>query len=510
MASYKQNTKLMAKNSAFMYIQMAVKMLIGLYTVRVVLHALGAEDYGIYNVVGGFVTMFTFVTSSLVSASQRFFAYAIGKNDFGLLNRYFNTAIISFLLISIIAACTIEIIGYWFVNYKLVIPTNRLSAASWILHFSILAFAVRILAVPFSALLVAHEKMFAYALIHVLDSLLLLGVAFMILNVHFDRLKFYAFCMFAIALVNSTMYIFLCRHSYRESSTINFVIERPLLKELLNYCSLYMLGTMALVVRSQGINIMLNIFFNPTVNAARAIAYQINNAINQFVNSFYQAVRPQITKLVAVDEKDKMLSLVISTSVISYLLMSLIAIPLLVEMPFVLSFWLGNVPKYTIIFSRLVIVTAMVDTLGNPLTTAVCASGNIRNFQVLTGMLLMLNLPISYFLLLVWSQPYLVFYVSIGMSIVVLFARLLFMKHMYGMQLIPYFYEVFLKMLFITILALILSYLLTLIFSASVLGHMMVILLSLIIILLLSWFWGMKKTQRDFVQNIIKRYFHRR
>jgi len=379
MGGYKQDTKLMAKNSAFMYIQMAVKMLVGLYTVRVILHALGAEDYGIYNVVGGFVTMFTFITNTLVSASMRFFAYAIGKGEYNLLNRYFNTSIFCFLLLSMVLFVLIEVFGYWFVNYKMVVSAERLEAANWVLQFAVISFVVRMLAVPFKSMLVAHEKLIVFAIISVLDSFMLLGIAFLIQGVTFDRLKFYSLCIFGVALISTFLYAGWCRYSFRNTSKIHLFWDSGVFKEFLSYSGWYMFGTMATVIRSQGINILLNLFFSPVVNAARAIAFQINNALNQFVNSFYNAVRPQITKLTAADENEKMLSLVLSSSVISFLLMNLIAVPLLVEMPFVLSLWLGEYPEYTVIFSRLVIITAMVDTLGHPLTTAVCATGNIVN-----------------------------------------------------------------------------------------------------------------------------------
>ena len=447
MAGYKQNTKLMAKNSAFMYIQMAVKMLIGLYTVRVVLHALGAEDYGIYNVVAGFVSMFSFITNTLVSASLRFFAFSIGKGEYRMLNRYFNATILCYIILSAVLFILIETFGYWFVNYKMVMSEDRLATANWVLQFAIASFIVRILAVPFRALIVAHEKMIFVALISVLDSFLLLGIAYLLLVVHTDKLQVYSVCMFGVAFISSSLYTILCRSSFREASFIRIRWDGTLLKELLSYCGWYMFGTMASVVRSQGINMLLNVFFNPVVNAARAIAYQINNAINQFVNSFYNAVRPQITKLTAAEEKEKMLSLVYSSSLISYFLMCIIAIPLLVEMPFALSLWLGKVPEYTIIFSRLVIITAMIDTLGHPLNTAVCASGRIKVFQIVTGGLFVMNLPISYFLLKIWSIPFLVFFVSIVISIIVQMAKIVFMRQMFGMSIREYLKEVMIKIL---------------------------------------------------------------
>lgn len=510
MAGYKQDTKLMAKNSAFMYIQMAVKMLIGLYTVRVILHALGAEDYGIYNVVGGFVSMFTFITSTLVSASMRFFAYALGKGEESLLNRYFNSTIVCFLILSVALFVVIEIFGYWFVNYKMVVSAGRLQAANWVLHFAVISFVVRMLAVPFKSMLVAYEKMIVFAVISVLDSFMLLGIAYLIQGVAFDRLKFYSVCIFGVAFISTILYAFWCCYSFRESTRIRLHWEGNLLKELLSYSGWYMFGTIATVIRSQGINILLNLFFNPIVNAARAIAFQINNALNQFVNSFYNAVRPQITKLTAAEEKEKMISLVYSSSIISYLLICLLSIPTLVEMPFILKIWLSDVPEYTVIFSRLVIVTAMIDTLGYPLSTAVCATGNIRDFQVVTGLLLIINLPVSYFMLYQWSQPYLVFYVSIGISCIVHIVRMIFMRNIFRMSLKQYTHDVLLRLTLFTIIALLLSCSMTWTTGESIYGHLLNVFFSLIVVVLLSWYLGMKKSQREMVLNIVnRRILHR-
>ena len=505
MAGYKQDTKLMAKNSAFMYIQMAVKMLIGLYTVRVILHALGAEDYGIYNVVGGFVSMFTFITNTLVSASMRFFAYTIGKGEYQLLNRYFNSSIVCFIILSAALFVLIELFGYWFVNYKMVVPAERLEAANWVLQFAVIAFVVRMMAVPFRSMLVAYEKMIVYAVISVLDSFMLLFIAFMVQCVAYDRLKFYSLCIFGVALISTILYALWCRSSFRESSKINLCWETSLLKEMLSYSGWYMFGTMATVIRSQGINILLNLFFNPVVNAARAIAFQINNALNQFVNSFYNAVRPQITKLTAAEEKEKMLSLVFSSSVISFLLMDLIAVPLIVEMPFVLSIWLGNAPEHTVIFARLVIITGMIEILGHPLATAVCATGNIRDFQVVTGVVLMLNLPVSWLMLKIWQYPSIVFYVSIVFSTIAHIARIGFMKKKFDMSIEKYIIDVLLRVGVVTLISLIVPCLTAMFVLQDFWGHLVTIVISVFIVLLTSCFIGIKKSQRVMLIELIRK-----
>jgi O-antigen/teichoic acid export membrane protein len=275
------------------------------------------------------------------------------------------------------------------------------------------------------------------------------------------------------------------------------------MKEMLGYCGWYMFGTMALMVRSQGINILLNLFFNPIVNAARAIAYQINNAINQFVNSFYNAVRPQITKLTASENREGMINLVNSSSLISFFLTCIITVPLLVEMPFVLSVWLGDVPQYTVIFSRLVIITAMIDTLGHPLTTAICASGKIRDFQIITGIILMMNLPVSYFLLKAYPHPYFVFYVSIAFAIIAQIARICFMKHMFGMSIMLYVKDVLIRSCAVFAVSFAAAYGIMLLLGQGYLSQLLVILLSVAVTMMLAFYVGLKRAQRAALLSVV-------
>lgn len=510
MAEFKQNTKLMAKNSAFMYVQMGIKMLIGLYTVRVILHALGAEDYGIYNVVGGFVTMFSFITNTMVSASMRFFAYSIGRNEKEMLNRYFNASLLTFIILAVSLFVIIECIGWWFVNYKMVVPEARLGAANWVLQFAIVAFVVRILAIPFKAMINAHEKMVYSALISVLDSLMLLGIAFLLQMVHADKLKVYSLCMFGVALISTLMYVILCKSSFREDSKIRIRWEGSLMKEMLSYCGWYMFGTMANVVRTQGINMILNLFFGPIVNAARAIAVQIFNAINQFTTSFYNAVRPQITKLTAAENNRGMLSLVFSSSVISFCLTSLLAVPLLVEMPFILSAWLGKFPQYTIVFSRLVLITAMITALGHPLTTSICATGRIRNYQIINSSILILILPVSYFLLKVYLNPYLAFCVSIVFSVIALITKVIFMRRMFGMSIKSYIMDVLMRCGMVLVLSITATYGLRLALGSQLWGHVLTLLLSVVVTLLLSYYVGLKKQQRLALFSSVKNWLSKK
>ena len=493
----------MVKNSAFMYFQMGVRMLVGLYTVRVILKALGAEDYGIYNVVGGFVTMFSFITDTLVSASQRFFAFSIGKGEKDMLNRYFNSSLMCFLILSIILFFIIEIVGLWFVNYKMVVPDNRLDAANWVLQFAIIAFLIRILVVPYKAMVVSHEKMVIYAIISVADALLLLGIALLLQIVSADKLKVYSICMLGISLFTSISYILLCKSNFYNDSKIRIRLETIYIKEMMGYSGWYMFGTLAMMVRSQGINMVLNLFFGPIVNAARGIAFQINNALNQFVNSFYNAVRPQLTKLTAAENNSGMIALVYNSSIISFFLMCIVAVPLIIEMPFVLSLWLIDVPEHTIAFSRLVIITALIDTLGYPLSTAVCSLGKIKWYQIITGTILILNLPFSYILLRIYPNPNIAFYVSIVLATIVQMVRIVFMKRMFKMEVGEYIRNVLSPSFVVFFFSVMATYGICLFLDRGLFSHLLAIVMSVIFTVLLSYYVGLNKHQRISLRNLV-------
>ncbi len=498
-----QDNKRIAKNSLFLYIQMAIRMLVGLYTTRVVLHALGVVDFGINNVVGGFVSMFTFISDTMVSASQRFFAYEIGRGDKKKLNDYFNTTVLCYVLIALSMFILVEAVGIWFLNNKMVIPAERLDAANWVFQFAVLSLIFHMIAVPFSSMVVAQEKMVVFAIVGLLDAFLKLGIVYVLLNVEGDKLKWYAVMLFVIAALNYVFYHLYCHFNFKEAVRIRLFWNKPMFIELISYSGWSLFWTLANVVRSQGINILLNMFFNPVVNAARGVAYQVNSAINQFVNSFYQAVRPQITKLTARKEYDEMLRMVFSSSKISFLLMALIAIPIIVETPYILQVWLKDVPEYTVVFTRLVVITAMIDTLGLSLTTAVCSTGRIKWFHIVCGGILILNLPVSYVFLKLGFSPYAVLYVSIVMSLLAQVARVFFVHRMFGMSITKYGVDVILRITCVTLLSFAGTWAVSNVLGEGFGTLCVVLAISFGLTGVLSYFIGLSKTGRGMVKAFV-------
>ena len=494
----------MAKNSLYMYIQMAIRIVVSLYTTRVILHALGSEDFGINNVVGGIVTMFVFISDTMASASQRFFACEVGLGNKLKLNKYFNVTVCCYLVIILSLLVIVEVVGYWFVNYKLTIPGHRMYAANVILQFSIIAFVMRMVSVPYGAMIIAYERIFIFAFIGLADSLLTLSAALFIQNYGGDRLIAYSFFLLVLAAINTLFCFLYCRHHFREEIHIRLSWDKSLFLEVVSYSGWSLFWTMANVVRSQGLNILLNIFFNPVVNAARGIAYQVNNVINQFTNSFYQAVRPQITKLTARGERDRMMNLMFSSSRISFLLLTVVAVPLLIKTPYILNIWLGDYPEYTVAFMRLVIIVAMIDSLGHPPTTSICATGRIKWFHICVGGLLILNVPISYLLLKNGSEPFVVFKVSIIMSTLAQIARLLFMRYMHKMSIREYISNVLIRVLVVLSLSLLCSYLFSVVFRETFVLFCVFVFLSCLLTVVLSYFVGITTNERAKVNSFVK------
>ncbi|MCQ2959426.1 MAG: lipopolysaccharide biosynthesis protein [Bacteroidales bacterium] len=412
---------------------------------------MGEEDYGINNVVGGVVAMFTFLTNTLSSASQRFFAFELGRNNLTRLNQYFNATLVCYIVLSVLILGISETLGLWFVKEKLTIPDCRKSAALFIFQFAVFTFIVKLYVVSYLSVIMAREQMKIYAIVSVLEATMQLVSAFVIQSVELDRLKLYSVLLFLSSLLPSICYVFYSVKKFPETK-LNMNFSRKMLTELVSYCGWNLVGSLAGVFRSQGINILLNIFFTPVVNAARAVAFQINNAINQLSTCFFNAVKPQITKKYAVGDSQNMMLLVYKSSCLSFFLLWFFSLPLLLEIPFVLSVWLVDVPEYTILFVRLVIINAIVDGLAHPLMSAIQATGNIKKYQMITGGLLLLNLPVSYFFLKLGFAPQVTMIVSIIVSIIAQYVRIVFMNKQLNMNVIDYIRNVLAKILIMSIL----------------------------------------------------------
>lgn len=450
--SLHSNSQRIAKNTMLLYFRMLLTMLVSLYTSRVVLNALGVEDYGIYNVVGGVVAMFGILSGSLSAAISRFITFELGKGDIEKLKKIFCTSVnIQVVLIAIIIIL-METIGIWFLNAKMVIPPERLQAANWVFQFSVVTFALNLLSVPYSAVIIAHEKMSAFAYISIVDCMLKLIVAFIIAYNPFDRLVYYGLLIMIIGLINRTIYAVYCKNHFEEA-TYHFMLDKDLMKEMFGFAGWNFIAASSGVLRDHGGNILINIYFGPMVNAARGVAMQVCNAVTSFVSSFMTAVNPQITKCYASGERDYMMRLIFQSTKFSFFIILFIALPILMTTPYLLELWLKQVPDYTVSFVRLTILFVMSETLARSLITAMLATGNIRNYQLVVGSCSSLNFPISWLCLYMGAPPESVFIVAISISVLCEIFRLLMLRKMIGISIKSFLKEVYFKAIIVALIS---------------------------------------------------------
>lgn len=429
MADISANNKRIAKNTLVLYVRMFIMMAISLYTSRVVLKILGVEDFGIYNVVGGIVSMMGVINGAMSVSTTRYLTFELGKGDMVRLKQTFRMCVNIYGLLALILLILSETIGLWFLNTQLVIPDNRMVAANWLFQFSILSAIFSLLTNPYNAVIISREKMSIYAYISLADAVLKLAIVYLLLFISYDKLIVYGFMLMLLIILNTSIYFIYCNRKYQESR-YSFYWETSLFKQLLSYTGWNLFGSASSLVKGQGLNILLNMFFNPSVNAARGIAYQVNTTVNQFFTNFYTAVRPQITKYYAQQDLDNMFKLVFRSSKMAFFLILLISLPLIIEAPYVIQLWLGQLPEFVVPFMRLILVITAVDAMANPLMTTAHATGKIALYQFVVGTMTILNIPISYTLLYYGGDPLTVFYISLIIAILNLFIRLWIVKRL--------------------------------------------------------------------------------
>ena len=493
-----------AKNTMMLYVRMFVLMLVGLYTSRVVLNALGETDYGVYSVVGGVVAMFSMISGALNSAVSRFITFELGKNNPERLNRVYCTSVNIQLILALIVVLLAEPIGLWFIENKMTIDPARIPAATWVLHFSLLAFVINLMSVPQMASITAHEKMSAYAYIGILDGLLRLGVAFMIVSAPFDRLVYYAMLMAGVVLIVRLTYGIYCRIHFPECR-YRFVFDRPLVKEMFAFAGWNFIGVTSGVLRDHGGNILVNLFAGPVVNAARGVAVQLNGAVQSFVTNFMTAVNPQITKSYAAGDYKYVFALIGKSSRMSFYLLSLMAIPIIFNADLLLQIWLKEVPEHTTLFVQLFLMFALSESLSLPLITAMLATGRIRNYQLVVGGIQLLNLPVSYIFLKMGAIPEITVVVAIALSHVCLFARLIMFSRASGFSVPGFVREVYVNAMKVAVSAAAIPLVMTFVLPEGLWWSVLHLGVSLLWTAGVIFFVGCGKDDRAFLLEFIGR-----
>lgn len=504
MSSTTENSKRIAKNSFLLYIRMLFMLIISLYTSRVVLNTLGVVDYGIYNVVGGVIAMLNFLTNSLGVASSRYITYDLGKGDITVMKKTIGNILCIHYLLALIIFLLGESIGLWFMETQLQIPVERQHAAFWVYQFSIFTSVLSVIAIPYNAMIIAHEKMSAFAYISILDALLKLGMVYLLLVIPYDKLIIYAFLYFCIQAFDRIIYGIYCKRHFEESHA-KIAYNKNLFRNIFSFAGWIMSGSLAVMGFTQGLNILLNIFFGPVVNAARGIAVQVQIVSQQFCNNFQMALNPQLTKSYARGDLDYMHKLLIKSSKFSFYILLFIIIPLMLEADLVLHWWLGIVPEKTTIFLRLVLCTSLLATLSNPIVESVHASGIIKRFQLIEASLLLTIVPISYLLLKLFHvAPEFVFVVHIVIEIITQYVRLKIILPIIHMDLKNYIRLVLKPIIIVCILAPILPIIVYQNMSLSdIPSFLIVCTISVLSSIIIIYSIGCTEAERSFLKNIL-------
>ena len=496
-------TKRIAKNTLMLYFRQILIMIVSLYTVRVVLNTLGAEDYGIYNVVAGVVTMFSFVNNAMATATQRFLNFNLGKNDTEKTQQTYSASLLIHIGIALIFVILAETVGLWFVNTKLNIPLERHSAAMWCYQFSIITTVFNILRVPYNAVIIAYEKMSFFAWVSIVETVLKLLVVYLLIISPLDKLVAYVILLTLVSIIILFCYKIYCNKKF-EIAHYKRITDYSLVKEILGFSGWSLFGATANVANNQGTNIVLNMFTNVTVNAAMGIANQVNSAVYSFVSNFQTAFKPQLVKSYAAEKKEEFNSLIIRSAKFSFYLLWIIVLPLTLNLDFVLQIWLKNVPDFSIGFIKLILIYSLFESINGPLFLAVQATGKIKKYQIIVSCLIFSNLPFSIIAFSLGANPYCVLIIRIILECFITIFRLLYLNKTQKFSIGSYLKNVMIPVLVVMIVSFFITSLISSYFSGLVFffGSCAI---SVIVNMLLVCLVGINKNERKMIVCFFKR-----
>ncbi len=504
------NNARIAKNTLLLYVRMLLTMGVSLYTSRIVLNALGAVDYGIYNVVGGVIAMFAFLNNAMGATSQRYMTFELGEGNLPKLKKVFATSIQIYALISLIIFLLSETVGLWVVCKFLVIPDNRMTAAIWVYQCSILTTLVSFMAIPYNAAIVAHEQMSAFAYISVLEVTLKLIIALLIKSTQFDKLIYYSVAILVTQILIRQVYNLYAQRHFEETRNVRG-FDKSLFKEMFSFAGWSFIGNFAGMLYSQGLNMLLNVFFGPVVNAARGIAVQVQSAIQQLVGNFQMAINPQITKTYASQEYDQMHSLMFRSSRFSFFLLYIVVLPILFETDYILYLWLGEaVPENAALFTRIMICISLSYTFANPCMIANQATGNVKKYQLYVSTVILMILPISFVLLKLGAPAYSVFIVQLAMELLAQIPRMKILERDIKLPISAHLKNVYLPIFAVVTISVILPFLAHITISDNLQRLLITGAVSVLSSCIAIYVLGITSNERKFINNKILTILHRR
>ncbi len=504
------NNKRIAKNTLFLYTRTFLTMLVTLYTSRVVLNVLGVEDYGLYNIVGGVTAMLAFINSSLSGATSRFITFELGKGTRDDVEKVFRCAVSIHYILAVILFVFAETVGLWFVSTQLVIPPDRLIASIWVYQCAIISFFISIISAPYNALIIAHERMNAFAYISIFDVTAKLLVVYLLDICSTDKLITYSILMLVVQVLVRLLYTNYCKKHFSESNS-RWLWDKTLSRKIFAYAGWTLNGNLAVVGYTQGINILLNIFFGPAVNAARAIAVQVQTAVTMFYTNFQMAARPQILKSYAVKDLRYMHKLVLMSTRFSFYLTLLLIQPIFINAQYILNLWLEHVPEHTVAFTQLMILTCLICSLNGPTIISAHATGNLKKFQLVESSILLLVVPVSYLLLkFAHISAEMVFVIYFVIEVITQFARVAVVFPQIGLAKSQFLINVLWPIIKVILVVIPFDYLLyhnqTVNFAEFVINSILCVISTLAVIYIL----GINQNERRMILDKCKYYFTRK
>lgn len=507
--AYTPNHARVLRNTALLYFRMALMMCINLYTSRVVLQALGVEDYGIFYVVWGVVYIFNFINDSMTASTQRFLTFELGAGNMQRLQEVFITSVHIHFIISLIIILLSETVGVWFLVEKMTIPEGRETAAMWCFQLSLVTAVAEVMSCPYQSVIIAREKMSAFAYISILDAILKLMIVGLLLVMGYDRLILYAILYTCEKLLIRVVYNIYCTRHFEESR-YRWLFDKTLFKKMSSFAGWRMVSNMAYALYTQGLNILLNVFFGPIANAAQAAASQAQNAIGQFSRNFQMAINPQITKSYASQQLKEMHLLIFRGSRLTFCLLLLLCLPLIVEAPMVLSLWLKEVPEGTVVFLRLLLIILIVQQTASPLITAIAATGKIKKYEMISGGLMLTIVPLSYVVLKMGGQPWSVFVVYLCVAILTYIATLYLTLTKIRLSFVDYSKNFLKPCLLVFVLSLIIPIVFKTLMGTGFLSSLLMIIITVIATGILSYAIGLDEGMRILVKEKVFSKFSNR
>ena len=493
-----EKNKRIAKNSLYLYIRLFLMMAITLYTSRVVLDCLGEDDYGIYNVVGGVVAMFAFIQNSLIIAIQRFITFELGTGNKDRLHKIFSTSVNIQFIIALIILVLTETIGLWFLNTKMSIPEGRMDAANFVLQCSIITTMISLIIVPYNATIIAHEHMDVFAYFSIIEAILKLSIAYLLYISQFDKLKIYVILLLLVTVLMQFIYSSYCRRKFEEAH-FRFGLDKNLFKEMASFAGWSFIGNTSTMLNTHGVNMLINVFFGVKVNAARAIAIQVESGLQQFVNGFTTAINPQITKSYASNELSDLYLLICRGSKFSFFIMLFMAVPIIVESDTILSLWLKEVPAYTSIFLKLVVIYTLITSLANSMVTGILATGNIKRYQIEMNIVSILIFPLSWIAYDLGAPAYMTYIIAIIIMFLLTFIRLKELRRLMNFPVKIYLSQYMTVMFIVCILAFSAPLIVQYYMSPSVLRFFLICILSVMWTMTCIFIVGLKRNEKEFL-----------